>query len=70
MFDLGRGQLVEDASGTSLVVQWSRLHASAAGNGGLIPGQGSCILCSAAPPPKKDLCPVWPLPGAVPDYLM
>ena len=50
MFDLGRGQLVEDASGTSLVVQWSRLHASAAGNGGLIPGQGSCILCSAAHP--------------------
>lgn len=53
MFDLGRGQLAEDASGTSLLVRWSRRHASAAGNRGLIPGQASCILCSAAQKKKK-----------------
>ena len=29
--------------GTSLVVQWLRLHASTAGGGGSIPGQGTKI---------------------------
>ena len=65
---LGGGQLVEDASGTSLVVQWLRRHASTAGNGGSIPGQGSLMLCSAARKKKRSL-PVWPLLGAVPDHL-
>ena len=37
-------QLSEDSAknlGTSLVVQWLRLHASSAGTPGLIPGQGT-----------------------------
>ena len=37
-------QLPEDSAknlGTSLVVQWLRLHASSAGAPGLIPGQGT-----------------------------
>ena len=36
----------QDLFGTSLVVQWLRLHATNAGGVGLIPGQGtrSCML--------------------------
>ena len=32
-----------DYQGTSLVVQWLRLHGSIAGSGGSIPGQGAKI---------------------------
>ena len=38
--------------GTSLVVQWLRLHASNAGGTGLIPGQGSKIPHGERP--KKE----------------
>ena len=31
----------------SLVVQWLRLHASNAGDVGLIPGRGAKILCAS-----------------------
>ena len=33
-----------DGRGPSLVVQWLRLHISASGDTGLIPGQGTKIL--------------------------
>ena len=32
--------------GTSLAVQWLRLHASIEGGMGLIPGRGTKILCA------------------------
>ena len=41
-------------SGTSLVVQWLRLHASTTGDAGLIPGQGIKIHHATQPsPPSK-----------------
>ena len=45
----------KDDHGTSLVVQWLRLHASTAGDTGSIPGQGTKILhyMQCTPPPKK-----------------
>ena len=36
-----------DHTGTSLVVQWSRLCASTAGGTGSTPGQGTKIPCAA-----------------------
>ena len=44
-------------TGTSLVIQWLRLHTSAAGGPGSIPGRGtrSCMLCSAAQKKKKNI---------------
>ena len=45
--------------GTSLAVQWLRLHASTAGGMGSIPGQGTkfptCMLRGAAKKKKKNL---------------
>ena len=35
------------------MVQWLRLHASTAGDAGLITDQGTKILPDAWPPPKK-----------------
>ena len=45
-------QLKEEKRGTSVIVQWLRLHAPNAGAPGLIPGQGtrSCML------QLKNLC--------------
>ena len=45
----------KDDHGTSLVVQWLRLHASTAGDTGSIPGQGTKILhyMQCTPPQKK-----------------
>ena len=39
--------------GTSLVVQWLRLHTSTTGNAGLITVQETIPICSAAQPKKK-----------------
>ena len=39
--------------GTSLAVQWLRLHASTAGDTGSIPGQGTKILHARAAQPNK-----------------
>ena len=39
------GKMQNDCQGTSQVVQWLRLHASTAGDTGLIPGWGTKILC-------------------------
>ena len=47
-----------ERTGTSLVVQWLRLHTSSAVGLGSIPGQGTKILHitrHGAPPPKKSL---------------
>ena len=40
--------------GTSLAVQWLRLHAPSAGGTGSIPGRGSKILCAAGHGQKKN----------------
>ena len=37
----GRGRRKKKGEGTSLAVQWLRLHAPNAGDLGLIPGQGT-----------------------------
>ena len=39
--------------GTSLKVQWLRLHASTPGGGGLIPGPGTKTLCAVWCSQKK-----------------
>ena len=39
--------------GNSLAVQWLGLHASAAGDMGLIPGQGTKIPCLTVWPKRK-----------------
>ena len=45
----------EEDTGTSLAVQWLRLHTSTAGGMGSIPGQGrSCMPCSQK---KKKILP-------------
>ena len=40
--------------GTSLAVQWLRLHAPSAGGTGSIPGRGSKILCAEGHGQKKN----------------
>ena len=45
---LGGFNVARDNRGTSLAVQWSRLHTSTAGGTGLIPGQGTKILHATA----------------------
>ena len=57
MFDLGRGQLVEDASGTSLVAQWpsgsSTLPLQEMGVSSLVRDP---VFCAVLPrPPKKEI---------------
>ena len=39
--------------GTSLVIQWLRLHASSAGGASLIPGQGTKISHAVQPPSSQ-----------------
>lgn len=41
-----------DPRGTSLAIQWSRLHASTTGGKGSIPGQGNFTCCVVRP--KKE----------------
>ena len=47
----------QESQGNSLAVQWLELHASTAGDTGLIPGWGTKILQAMRPPslpPKKE----------------